>query len=164
MEFTTRADRAGKLAEALVLQEFGLAEPAIEIKASCRKDSRVIVKLSQLERQIELDYVIVVYDRGRRTTRKGREVSELTIEDAFKQPCEFIVLPGYQVARIVHERGCRVRFVNDPHNVNGKFSADIPLGKLREGKTNTVLPSGHLLFGNPPQAKADKNGNFFMES
>lgn len=164
MEFTTRADRAGKLAEALVAQVFGLSEPAIEVKASCRKDSRVIVKLSQLERQIELDYVIVVYDRGRRETRTGKEVSKLSIEDAFKQPCEFIVLPGYQIARIIHDRQCRIRFVNDPHNVNGKFSADIPLGKLREGKTNTVLQSGHSLFGNPPQAKADKSGNFFTES
>lgn len=145
--------RAGSLAQQACLSVFGITEPDIEVKSSHRTYYRVKVPLYQLEAQWEKDYVIVVYDRIRKTIkrgpRKGQNKHELTIEQAFKRPLEFVVIPGVDLMKLIAEHNFRIQFLRPDLYRPPKLLVTVPLRYLKTGEP-VELEKGHFRYGPEP--------------
>lgn len=129
-----RARSSGALGEQAAKDVFGLSEPEVEIKTLCEKNYRVVLKLSQLERMAEKDFLIVIYSRGSRNRKRNKRKYELSIEDAFEQPLEFIFVSGETLCRLISREGIRAEFVNEEFSSNGHFRAYVPVRLIRKGK------------------------------
>lgn len=169
MSISEKTVRSGIQGELKVFSVFGLREPTIEVKSAGKHNYQVVLKMSQLERQAWLDYVIVVYDRQCRRLTKGKRKGALkptiTIEQAYKQPVEFLVVPGHTlIDMIIKKRSC-VRFVRDRGGPNGAFVTYIRLNLLREflGGEPELLESGDTLLGGRPRPQ-EENKEIATES
>jgi hypothetical protein len=154
---SAKTERSGKLAEAACLRVFGVTEPNIEVKAVAAHNNHSVIKLTQLERSGDKDYVFVVYHRQHKYTRgrKRAPVCTLSIEQAFEQPLEFVVVPGAKLCGLVI--GSYVRFLREVNGPSGHFYVYPALAKLREAALQLAghvigLENGHRLVGPMPRS------------
>ncbi len=129
-----RARSSGYLGEEAAKTVFGLSEPEVEIKTLCEKNYRVVLKLSQLEKMADKTFLIVIYSRGSRKNNKGKRKFEISIEDAFKHPLEFIFIGGEVLCQLVSREGIRAEFVRHECINSGHFCVYLPVRLLRKGK------------------------------
>ncbi len=154
--------RSGELAEAACMEVFGIEEDNdYEIKACNKSDSRVVVKVTQLERFQHKTYIIVMYRRGKRPhTKSGPRPWERTIKDAFfNHPLEFVFIPAVDLATIISTIRGRVSFVRDNRQGGyGTFKAHVNIKELMEwvGTSNVEeIETGYnqqpaTIYGNGP--------------
>lgn len=160
MEDNKRANRAGALAQKACRSVFGVSEPEVEVKSSLRSYYRVKIPLRQLEEQWEKDYVIVIYDcvrkRITRGPRKGLHKHTLTIEQAFKKPLVFCVIPGVDLMKLIADNNLSIQFVQRDYHRPPKLSVSCPIRLLKKGNP-VELEEGHLRYGPEPSVVG---GNF----
>lgn len=129
------ARSSGLLGEEAAKVVFGLSEPEVEIKTLCEKNYRVVLKLAQLERMVDKEFLIVIYSRGSRKLKRNKKREyELSIEDAFKRPLEFIFVSGETLCQLISREGIRAEFVKQEFTCGGHFCAYVPVKFLRKGK------------------------------
>ena len=137
------ARTAGALGEYVAQKVLGLAEPDVEIKTMQLERGRFSVELTQLERQPEKVYVIVVYSRG---SYKGNKIRkwEKTIKQAFEDSLEFVIIEGYRLIEIVKAGDYKTRWVEHERRTGGRFVALFKLADAKAGTDMRVMNHGGL--------------------
>lgn len=131
------AANAGMLGEFAASRILGLSEPVVEVKSTQLERGKVSIELTQLERQPDKVYVIVIYARGKRKGKGGRgrvvRSWERTIPEAFKGSLDFIVVDTDRFIELIKIGAYSIRWVTADYRKKARFVACFEIDDLKCG-------------------------------
>lgn len=106
-QWEMNCNTSGKLGEEFCKKFLNAEEPHFEIKSASRKSGIVVVKTWQLLNDLHKQFLICVYDRAtrrlKRGPRKGREVYDESIRQAYEKRIHVHVIQGFDLLEIVSQ-------------------------------------------------------------